>query len=206
MNQSYQEERDELAAQGRAFYERGWMLGTSGNLSIRLSATDAPLLMGVTASGVDKGQLTGDDILLVPNHSPHPGARRPSAETSIHEQVYAAIPEARAILHVHTVETTVASLRATKTTDVEFLHFSDLEMIKGFNIWEEGAIAKMPVFPNHGEVPRIAVEVGEFLKTQESIPAFLIRGHGITAWGASLAEARKHVEIAHFLCACLIQG
>src|SRR5215510_1986977 len=52
---------EHLTALGRDFYRRGWVLGTSGNLSVVLNRD--PLRIAITASSVDKGRLTEDQIL-----------------------------------------------------------------------------------------------------------------------------------------------
>jgi ribulose-5-phosphate 4-epimerase/fuculose-1-phosphate aldolase len=51
----------QLAAIGRRFYARGWVLGTSGNFSAVLSHT--PLRLAITASSLPKGALRASDIL-----------------------------------------------------------------------------------------------------------------------------------------------
>src|SRR6185295_13172672 len=85
-----------LAAAARLFYERGWMMGTAGNLSLRL----ADGTFWITASGKPKGRLQAEDFLRVA-----PGGEvlkrgreedRPSAETSLHDAVYRLFPEAGA--------------------------------------------------------------------------------------------------------------
>ena len=50
-----------LAAVGRRFYARGWVLGTSGNFSAVVSRD--PLRLAITASAVHKGE-------LLPPHDP----------------------------------------------------------------------------------------------------------------------------------------
>ena len=52
-----------LAAAGRAFYARGWALGTSGNFSAVLSRQ--PLRLAITSTGLDKGTLTPDQFLEI---------------------------------------------------------------------------------------------------------------------------------------------
>src|SRR5204862_6767438 len=80
----------ELVRLGRDFHRRGWMLGTSGNLSAVLSRD--PLRLAITASSIDKGRMQPDQILEVDgegkmvqgsggNHG------RPSAETLLHLEV-----------------------------------------------------------------------------------------------------------------------
>jgi methylthioribulose-1-phosphate dehydratase len=37
------------------------------------------------------------------------------------------------------------------------------------------------------------------------LPGFLIRGHGLYAWGRDVSEARRHIEGFEFLFACMLQ-
>ena len=52
----------ELAEIARGFYSRGWALGTSGNFSAVTSRD--PLRLAITASGIDKGSVTAEQIRL----------------------------------------------------------------------------------------------------------------------------------------------
>ena len=56
----------ELAAIGRRFYARGWVLGTSGNFSAVISRK--PLRLAITASSLPKGTLRAADILECDEH------------------------------------------------------------------------------------------------------------------------------------------
>jgi methylthioribulose-1-phosphate dehydratase len=100
--------RLQLIAAAQYFHDRGWMLGTAGNLSARSTAGG----FWITASGKSKGELTELDFLrMLPDGSmekPVEGLK-PSAETSIHEAIYAVFPEAQACYHVHSVEANLVS-------------------------------------------------------------------------------------------------
>jgi methylthioribose-1-phosphate isomerase len=180
------------------------MQGTSGNLSVRVGEDGGPLQAAITASGVDKGRLEVEDILVLDSNMEVVGesyGRRPSAETSIHWAIYDSDPSIRAVLHVHTIATTMASTLVGDSTE-ETLDLSGFEMVKGFDLWSPGATAQIPVLLNHHEVPQIASDARALLDQPESLPALLIKGHGMTAWGKTLGQARKHLEICEFLCAC----
>src|SRR5258708_6986968 len=78
-----------LIEAGRDFYARGWMLGTSGNLSARLDSE--PLLLAITASGAPKGALTPNHILQIDQlGNVTLGEGRPSDETRLHLTVVGA--------------------------------------------------------------------------------------------------------------------
>ena len=96
-------------------------------------------------------------------------------------------------------------MRAPVDASPAELTFQGYELIKGYDIWEDDATVAIPVFDNHGDVSSIAREVETLLSTSPRVPAFLIRGHGITAWGATPAEARRHLEVTEFLCECQLR-
>lgn len=195
--------RAELVSLATRYHKAGWMLGTSGNLSARFEGPHGATCV-VTASGLDKGALTVDDFVEVTLDGTMVGAgpgRRPSAETSIHTAIYDALPGVTAALHVHSVASTELGRRHGTTAP---LHLVDLEMLKGWGMWSPGAEAELPVFDNHSDVPRIAAELSSWLRRPKPrtspAPAMLIAGHGLTAWGATLSEAHRHVEITEFMC------
>jgi methylthioribulose-1-phosphate dehydratase len=80
------------------------------------------------------------------------------------------------------------------------LRLPPLEMIKGLGIWEEEPEVALAVFPNHAHVPRIAEEVAaRFAAEPPRVPGFLIRDHGLTAWGRDSDAALNHVELFEYL-------
>lgn len=193
--------RRALADLGARYHRQGWLFGTSGNLSARLN--DRIVL---SASGRDKGALGDDDFVEVALDGALLGSSggKPSAETSIHLALYATRPEAAVVLHVHTVASTLAEpdTGPSGEADVPRLRFGGLELIKGWGLWDEHAVADLPVFPNHASVPRIASEIATFYRQHphEPVPALLIAAHGITAWGLDPFAANRHLEVTEFLC------
>ena len=45
----------------------------------------------------------------------------------------------------------------------------------------------------------------EHLAERVAVPGFLLAGHGLYAWGATAADARRHVEALEFLLACRLE-
>lgn len=183
----------------RDFHARGWMAGTAGNLSAR----DAEGCFWITASGRPKGRLEGCDFLLISlsdgevleRASPHD---KPSAETAIHRAIYHCFPDARACVHVHTVDACIAAERLSAVT-VE-LPLPGLEMLKGLGIWEENPRVGLPLFGNPLDVDRIAGAIlSRFKASAPRVPALMVRGHGVTVWGAGLQEAYNRVEVLEFM-------
>ncbi len=179
----------QLSDVGAEFYGRGWMLATGGNLSASDGTTGV-----MTASGGHKGRLGADDFLTWQLGSPLPSAPRQSAEAAVHVALYARFPEARAILHVHSPFVTLVS---RKYAELGVVRFEGFEFVKALGFWDEGAVVDMPVVPNHHHIPDLARAV-EAVATD--VPGVLVNGHGLYAWGESVAAAQRHIEATEFLC------
>ncbi|MDT5275122.1 MAG: methylthioribose-phosphate isomerase, partial [Mycobacterium sp.] len=174
----------QIADIARSLYARGWMPGTAGNISVRTGETAA-----ITGSGLSKGELTARDMVTVTvaDSQPVSGGRRPSAETAIHTAIYRAT-NADAVVHVHAPHATAHTVGASP----QAVTFSGYELIKGLGTTETISI---PVFTNHTDVARIGDDIEQHLiEHPEAPPVLFIAGHGITAWGAGLAQARDRVE------------
>ncbi|MGS2806061.1 S-methyl-5-thioribose-1-phosphate isomerase [Nocardia sp. MW-W600-9] len=187
-----------IAATARQLYERGWMPGTAGNISVRI---DEDAL--ITASGLSKGELTEHDTVLVEvsDTTPRPGqSRKPSAETSIHTAVYRT-RRAGAVVHVHSPFATALATTAARPGDaVRTLRITGYELLKGFGLADPATVA-VPVFPNWPEVARIGTDIETYLRENPGAPPILfITGHGITTWGDTLAQARDRAECLEALC------
>jgi methylthioribose-1-phosphate isomerase len=179
----------QIADIARSLYARGWMPGTAGNISVRAAANAV-----ITGSGLSKGELTADDMVTVTvaDSRPVSGTRRPSAETAIHTAIYRAT-NAGAVVHVHSPHATGQSVGASWA-----LHFSGFELIKGLGATET---IDVPVFTNHSDVSQIGADIELYLAEHPDAPPVLfIAGHGITGWGAELAQARDRVECLEAMC------
>ncbi|MGK8489903.1 S-methyl-5-thioribose-1-phosphate isomerase [Nocardia asiatica] len=187
----------DIADIARELYRRGWMPGTAGNISVRTGATAV-----VTGSGLSKGELTERDMVTVRVADSAPVSdhgRRPSAETTIHTAVYRTRP-AQAVVHVHPPFATALATRSAAPGTLGILRITDYELIKGLG-GDDPAVADIPVFPNWPEVPRIGADIERYLLDHPgALPVLVIAGHGITAWGANLAQARDRAECLEALC------
>ncbi|GAA1988344.1 methylthioribulose 1-phosphate dehydratase [Kitasatospora viridis] len=193
----------ELAEFSGRLYERGWLPGTSGNLSVRLPGAGGRAL--ITASGFAKGELTGADTVVVDiatDEVAEPTALRASAETSIHTAIYRTTG-AEAVIHVHSPYATALACRIAPSDRPQRLRLERFELLKGLGLADPSAI-ELPVLPNWPDVARIAADTADHLtRTPQAPPALLIADHGITAWGRNLAQARNRLECLEAICQVL---
>ena len=95
---------DQLVAACHWIGAKGWAPATGGNMSVR---RDEHVCL-LSESGKDKGTLTRDDFIEVDiATSQSLSGRKPSAETGLHTMIYRLFPEAGAVLHTLTADSTV---------------------------------------------------------------------------------------------------
>jgi len=183
-----------LVEAGRLFHGRGWVPATAGNFSVRLDAKS----LAVTVSGRHKGELSAADFMRVDLQGRAlDRAGRASAETLLHCQLYRHGREIGAVLHTHSPASTVLS-RGRDTIRLE--GYELLKILRGIETHETAV--EVPVFENDQDIARLSRVVEAHMGTGQARHAYLIRGHGLYAWGATVEEARHRVEALEFLFEC----
>ena len=192
----YPIESNALCAACHALGARGWCRATSGNFSVRLDTSHCL----ITQSGREKSQLTTDDLMVCDlEGKPIDANCWPSAETPLHTRLYELDDSIGAVLHTHSAPATLLSLHGDAPCTV-----SGYEMQKALSgvVSHEEEIA-IPVFDNNQDMDALADLLASAWGTEGlSVPGFLIRGHGLYAWGSDLADAMRHVEGFEFLFEC----
>ena len=185
-----------LAATAKSLHARGWMLGTSGNLSAVVHPE--PLLIAMTPSGVDKGELSAEQILLVDEHAQvvfGPKAK-PSDETLLHLEIVKH-RQAGAVLHTHSVWNTILSDRFA---DQRGLTIEGYEMLKGLaGVKTHEHREWLPIVDNSQDMTALSAYIRAILTEQPHVHGILINKHGLYSWGKDLREAKRHIEILEFL-------
>ncbi|MGX7829463.1 methylthioribulose 1-phosphate dehydratase [Actinokineospora sp. 24-640] len=180
-----------LAAEAARYTALGWMRGTSGNLSVTLSRD--PLRLAVTASGLDKGELSATDHVVVDarGEAVSPSALRPSAEAGLHARI-ALVSGAGAVVHLHMLAPVVAAELWPGG-----IVLRDLEMLKGFGRAAEDDEVTIPVVPNSQDMRVLgdAFEAG----FDPSTPALVVARHGVYVWGDDLVSARHRAECLEWM-------
>lgn len=186
----------DLIAIGQRFYERGWVMGTSGNFSVVVLRD--PLRLAITASGVHKRALAAKDFLMIDGDGRPVGTAhgRPSAETRLHLEIVKA-RGAGAVLHTHSVWGTILSDLHARDHG---LAIQGVEMLKGLDgVTTHEHREWIPIVENDQDMDRLAGVVRDVLARERDAHAFLLRGHGLYTWAPDLETAERHVEILEFL-------
>ena len=163
---------------GRIAYERHLVTSNDGNISARM--LDGNIL--ITPSGISKGRLNPDDMLVVDLEgkiiSSRPD-RKPSSETPMHLEVYKQRPDVRGVLHAHPIYAT--------TLTVSGLQFPVDVLPEVLLTLGDVPITAYATPSSHED----AEVIRPFVKTHN---AMLLCQHGSLTYGKHLDEALIHLE------------
>jgi L-fuculose-phosphate aldolase len=163
--------------------------GTSGNVSAR--SLEGFL---ITPSGRDMTELAAVDMAPVDMEGRAPEGLKPSSEWRFHRDIYAAFPEAGAIVHAHSpFAVALACLRR----DIPAFHYM-VAMAGGVDI----RCARYATFGTQA----LSDAILEALRDRR---ACLMANHGLVAWGRDLAGALALAVEVEALCGqylCCLQA
>jgi L-fuculose-phosphate aldolase len=98
MGKSEHQLREDIVHIGKLMYAKGWVAANDGNISIRLD--DERIL--ATPTGVSKGMMAPDDLIIVDNEGNKIAGRlERTSEILMHTTVYQFRPDIQAVVHAH---------------------------------------------------------------------------------------------------------
>jgi len=172
---------------------RGWARATSGNFSARIDAAS----FAVTRSGADKSRLSAADVGVVDlAGAPLEAGFRPSAETLLHAALYRRSAAIGAVTHTHSVASAVLS---RGPGDLRLTGWEMQKAIAGVATHE--AEIAIPVVDNDQDMVRLSAAIEPRIGPA---PCYLVRGHGLTTWGADASEALRHLDAIEYLFECSV--
>ena len=193
----------EIVATVHTLSQNGWTPATSSNFSSRIKRDDE--LIAISKSGTDKNSFSIDHVMVIDKNGDAyaPLGCKPSAETLLHTMLYedSAISS---VLHTHSANATVISMQYGNEKCIKF---SDFEILKGIQGNKTHAITEtVPIFRNSQDIDQVANEVRTYKKSFPKMHGFLIEGHGLYSWGASISDAKRHIEVFEFLFECYLRS
>ncbi|MFJ8693385.1 class II aldolase/adducin family protein [Streptomyces roseolilacinus] len=170
---------DALVATARRTVADGLVVGTSGNVSVRVGD-----LVLVTPSGVPYSRLTGDDVVAVDlDGRPVRGTLPPTSELPVHLAVYRST-DAGAVVHTHAVHATAVS---TLVDELPPVHYMAAAL---------GGPVRVAPYALYG-----TRELAEHMLTAlTGRTACLLRNHGTIAYGATLDQAYDRTAQLEWMC------
>jgi methylthioribulose-1-phosphate dehydratase len=131
------------------------------------------------------------------------GSGRPSAEALLHVTIVKELG-AGAVLHTHSVWSTVLSGAHAARGGVEIRGYEMLKGLEGVRTHEHREW--LPILENSQDMTELSERVSKLLRDDRRVHGFLLREHGLYTWGATVQEAKRHVEILEFLMEVLVRA
>ncbi|WP_328839959.1 class II aldolase/adducin family protein [Streptomyces europaeiscabiei] len=170
---------DELVATARRTVADGLVVGTSGNVSVRVGDT-----VLVTPTGVPYDRLTPDDVTGVDLSGRQVlGTLRPTSELPMHLAIHTTT-DARAVVHTHAVHATAVS---TLVSELPLIHYMSAAL---------GGPVRVAPYATYG-TPELAENM---LRALTGRTACLLQNHGTIAYGHTLSEAYDRTTQLEWMC------
>jgi L-fuculose-phosphate aldolase len=179
--------RQQVAEAGRRMVEDGLVLGTAGNVSVRVGE-----LVAISPSSIPYHLVDAGDVCVVDlSGAPVAGfdTPPPSSETPMHLAIYADTGT-HSVVHHHGLASTVVS---TVVDELPALHYYTLRL---------GGPTRVASYATYG-TDELARSVGAALRDRT---AALMQNHGAVAYGDSLEQAYDRARLLEWLCALHIQA
>lgn len=171
--------RKAVADCGRRLLSTGLVVGSAGNVSVRVGDRIA-----ITPSGVPYDRIEPADVCVLDLAGRVlDGPDRPSSETPMHVGVYEST-DAAAVVHHHGVHSAAVS---TVRDELPAIHYAVLQL---------GGPIRVARYATYG-TPELARSVHAALRERTGA---LIQNHGAVAYGRSLDEAFDRAQLLEWLC------
>ena len=186
----YTEARQEILNICRQMVEKGFFLGTWGNVSVRIG--DHIIL---TPSKIEYDAMCLEDfVVLNLDGTIACGERTPTSEKEVHRQIYLKREDVKAIIHAHTAKAMAVSALPVNAVPCMVEEMSQLLGGK-IPLTRQYVCAE-----NHFELGRMA---GECIDDKNGV---ILRNHGPVACGRDLKEAALCVEVIEKACSIYLSA
>jgi L-fuculose-phosphate aldolase len=176
---SYAEARAALVRYGRRLVADHLVVGSAGNISVRVGDQ-----IVMTPSGLDYDMVTEESVnVLDPGGTILAGTGRRSSEWPMHRKIYD-LTGAGAVVHTHSAFCVAVG---TICDEIPAVHYSVLRL-GGPTV----RVAPYTTFGSDGLASNVAAAL-------EDRSAALLQNHGAVAFGASLQEAYDRVQLLEWL-------
>jgi ribulose-5-phosphate 4-epimerase/fuculose-1-phosphate aldolase len=105
---TYAEQRAQVVDTCRRLVEKGYLIGTGGNVSLRIPGERA---LAITPSNYDYMKMSAQDICILGlDLAAIDAPMKPSIESSLHAAIYEHRPDANVVIHTHQIYASVFGL------------------------------------------------------------------------------------------------
>ena len=170
----------EICEIGKRLYDKGFVPGSSGNISYRIGNDFL-----ISPSGSCLGELSAENLVMTDMEgNSHAGKEKPSSERFMHIEIYKRRPDVNCIIHAHPPKSTAIS-------------------VAGMDL-KEPLIAEAVI--SVGDIPLVKYETPSTHKLAADVAdhfidhdAVLMANHGVTTCGKDLKKTFYKMETIEFL-------
>lgn len=178
MYKTQEQYKKDIVEVGKLLYDKGLLVGTDGNISIRTGEDE----ILITASGFCKGKLETKHITKVDMQGNVLSGLKPARDIRMHLAVYRERPEIKAVVHAHPPVTTGYAM-----SEVSFDKVALPEVLFAL----QGIAVTGYTTPTTIEVPR---EVTRVLKENPDSRTILLANHGALTMSTDVYDAFYKME------------
>jgi L-ribulose-5-phosphate 4-epimerase len=176
---SYAREKQQVVETAQRLVEKGYLMATGGNLSIRIPGQAA---FAVTPSNYDYCRMTPDDVCILDfDLNVIEGTLKPSVESSLHAGVYVTRADVNAVVHTHQV---YASALALINAPIPALFDEQVRFLGR-------SVEIIPYAPSGTGFLKNAIV--KHIRNHHN--AYLLQNHGALCFGQDVERAAHNVEI-----------
>jgi L-fuculose-phosphate aldolase len=175
------DEKKQVLEAARKMAERGLVVGTAGNVSLRLPTEGDRELLAITPSSMYHDTLNADDIQIIDFQGQTvQGNLTPSMESGLHIAIYKARKNVNAVMHTHSVYASAVSVAG-----------QDIPPILEDQVAFLGGAIKLA-----GHAPSGSKDLIRYtLSALENRNAVLLPNHGAVSTGKTLKDAFTASEL-----------
>jgi L-fuculose-phosphate aldolase len=174
--------KQEMVRTGRKLWERQYVDGNGGNITVRIS----PDFVLCTPTLCSKGDLQIEDIGLVDmSGNQICGVRSRTSEILLHLEIYKLVPRARAVIHCHPAYATAHAVAGVSPPP---------------NLIPEQEVFVGPVAISPYETPGSPAFAETILPYAKKHNTILLANHGIVCWADTATHAEWFVEVVETYC------
>lgn len=178
--------REQICDVGRRLWQRAYVDGNGGNISIRIGEN----LALCTPTLVSKGFMKPEDMCFVDLEGNQKfGRKKRTSEILMHLQIMKAQPKAKAVVHCHPPHATAFAVAGVKPPTC---------MIPEIEVF----IGQVPIAPYETPgTPAMGAKVAELVDKHNTV---LMANHGVVAWSHSVEDAYFKMEIIEAYCRTVV--
>ena len=170
--------REEICVVGKSLYERGYTVGSAGNISARLE--DGWL---ITPTDACLGRLRPEEIAKVSKDGTWVSGSKPSKTLELHRQVYDRNPDVNGVVHTHS--TSLVALTLAGVWDKDDI----LPPLTPYQVMKVGHIPLI-AYQRPGS-PDVAAQVARLANTVRGV---MLERLGPVVWESSVSKASFALE------------